>query len=247
MLVLGGEKFVDWRFVTIDTIDDYTQEISKQNGVIGIAHPFNVGSPICTGCYWDFNIKQWEYIDYIEVWSRPYPNTLEKNKRAFTMWDSLLQQGHKISATSGRDWHVLESEHLVNVGVTYLGAKGDSWLDAKQGLKDGRVFVTLGPYLEITITQGNMVYELGDELPLKKTNIKIKIDQTKRTDLWQSFHIKTRYINIIQNGTMVATKLGDEVSFCFVPEKGYLRIEVYGDYMEKEHQLIAFSSPVYIK
>ena len=51
LLVIGCDRFVDWRFVTPDTIDEALQEIRAAGGIAGVAHPCEVGSPLMCGCF----------------------------------------------------------------------------------------------------------------------------------------------------------------------------------------------------
>ncbi|MDR0731630.1 MAG: CehA/McbA family metallohydrolase, partial [Treponema sp.] len=127
MVVLGADEYIDWRFARPETIDEYTQAIKNVRGVVGIAHPFEFGSPLCTGCYWDFKVQNWETIDYIEVWSNPFPHSALKNHLAFEWWTSLLNQGHHLAAAAGWDWHRLEKGKPPLPPATWLG------------LRDGRI------------------------------------------------------------------------------------------------------------
>ena len=43
LLVLGGTRYVDWRFVTPDTIDGALQEIREAGGSPGLPIPLNPG------------------------------------------------------------------------------------------------------------------------------------------------------------------------------------------------------------
>ena len=69
MLVTDCKEFVDWRDAVPDNIDEKIAEVKKRGGMVGIAHPYELGSPMCTGCFWDYHVKKWENVDYIEVWS----------------------------------------------------------------------------------------------------------------------------------------------------------------------------------
>ena len=68
LLVIGCDRFVDWRFVTPDTIDEALQEIRAAGGIAGVAHPCEVGSPLMCGCNWEFRVKRWDLMDYVEIW-----------------------------------------------------------------------------------------------------------------------------------------------------------------------------------
>ncbi|MBT2287550.1 PHP domain-containing protein [Paenibacillus albidus] len=174
MLTLGANVLhhADWRFTGPDDIDEGIAGIHKSGGLAGIAHPFRIGSPICTGCYWEFTIGKWKALDYIEVWNGPSPHMKAFNQRAYLFWTELLNRGLRIPAVSGRDWHhsLLSSE--ATLAVTYLGvheeaaagyAGGGAALesavqDPRNGVSEpqllkairlGAVSVTQGPLLKL--------------------------------------------------------------------------------------------------
>ncbi|WP_240422235.1 CehA/McbA family metallohydrolase, partial [Paenibacillus periandrae] len=82
------------------------REVKALGAIAGLAHPFRVGSPMCTGCYWEYTIDDWNAIDFIEVWSGTLPSVHSSNQRAFALWTEVLNQGYRVTATCGRDWHV---------------------------------------------------------------------------------------------------------------------------------------------
>ena len=49
MLVLGANDFVDWRDAQPDNIDEKIKQVKAVGGIVGIAHPYQLGSPLCTG------------------------------------------------------------------------------------------------------------------------------------------------------------------------------------------------------
>ena len=69
MLVLGANDFVDWRDAQPDNIDEKIKQVKAVGGIVGIAHPYQLGSPLCTGGRWEFNVRDWRNVDYIEVWA----------------------------------------------------------------------------------------------------------------------------------------------------------------------------------
>ncbi|MFD1990814.1 CehA/McbA family metallohydrolase [Paenibacillus nicotianae] len=174
MITLGIATYVDWRNFGIYNIEKGIDQVHTQGGLVGIAHPFRIGSPICTGCYWEYPITNWQKIDYIEVWSTLMPAIKKDSQRAFAWWTSLLNEGHRITATSGRDWHRTEA-HDAPAAITYLGTEDEETLwysldmlqtsevsytdhielepkdySALTALRQGAVTVTMGPLLTFT-------------------------------------------------------------------------------------------------
>lgn len=251
MLVLGADKYVDWRFVKPDTIDEYTQAVKDAGGVIGIAHPFNFGSPMCTGCFWDFRVKNWNNIDYIEVWSQPFPQKRVKNIIAFKWWTELLNQGHHLAASSGRDWHSLETGGPVLPAATWLGLRGDE-INAgtvKEALGSGRTIVSCGPFPDISLRRGSGDFYPGDSLDAGAASLSVAVDENRRRKIWDSFGIRTEKLCLVHNGSILKSyacgaALAWEEELDLSP--GWIRLEGYGELEGQKDKLLFFSSPFYI-
>lgn len=120
MVTIGLQQYVDWRQVGQGDIEKGIHLVHEAGGIAGIAHPFRIGSPICTGCYWEYPIHDWSKVDYIEVWSTLMPFMKQDSQRAFALWTDLLNEGHRLAATSGRDWHRTLPDDAP-AAITYIG------------------------------------------------------------------------------------------------------------------------------
>lgn len=254
MLVIGAERYVDWRQAKPHNIDEFTAAIRDAKGAVGIAHPFALGSPFCTGCHWEYNVNNWENIDYIEVWSGDSPVFEPYNEPGFQLWTDLLNQGHRLAATSGRDWHGSDGDQRLHMPVTYLGLLDGqvNTKTAREALRAGRVYVTGGPTLGFEIAQGGARQGLGGEVNAGDATLFWQIDQTARPTQWAGFGLVPKRLAFIQNGGEVhslplSPQLQEEGSFTLSLWPGFVRMEVYGDYQGKENQLLAFTSPIYVK
>ncbi|MDQ6419406.1 CehA/McbA family metallohydrolase [Paenibacillus sp. LHD-117] len=193
MVTIGMSDYADWRAYGPEGLEEGLARIHDQGGLAGMAHPFRVGSPICTGCFWEYEIRDWTKVDYIEVWSGTFPQIKTANARAFELWTDRLNAGLRISAVSGRDWH----EQTVTeepVSVTYLGidaaAPGTIADKAVKALAQGRASVTTGPLLEWTVEAGGEVRTTGDTLQIGRgqglrVTARVKIDFDVRPGLWE--------------------------------------------------------------
>ncbi|GEM_PF-126606 len=184
MVTIGLSTYADWRQAERGGIDEGLKEVHRLGGLAGLAHPFRIGSPACTGCFWEYEIKDWTAVDYIEVWSGTSPSIQTDNRRAFELWTDKLNEGYRIAATSGRDWHN-QNETEEPISVTYLGiarqeaADRDAGLSPPQdtrteadvqalvgALRAGRASVTIGPLLTMTVESGGQSYGLGSVIPV---------------------------------------------------------------------------------
>lgn len=251
MLVLCADQFVDWRSALPDTIDGYIEKIRNVNGIIGIAHPFSIGSPICTGCRWNYNVQKWENVNYIEIWSKAFPTKQFDNPLAFAWWTDLLNQGYRLAATAGRDWH-RKSENAEHAAATYIGLENGifSLENVRDAFLSGRTYVTVGPALEVSISDGYDSYGLGETISPGNWKIKVEIDRTARRDVWNEFSIIPEILIITFNGEQLRIVDCFEKNSIEVPvavDEGWLRIEIYGKALGEEGKQLGVCSPVYIR
>ncbi len=137
IVVLGGKSQLDWRKVNPDSVVGLIEEAHAMGDVVGIAHPYRVGYPICTGGRNQFPNEIFEHIDFYEVISGAVDDP--SNRRAIREYTELKNRGYNISATYGRDWHCDKDESDAKYGATYLTTdKEDIGLtDALQLIKCG--------------------------------------------------------------------------------------------------------------
>ncbi|MET3849539.1 MULTISPECIES: CehA/McbA family metallohydrolase [unclassified Paenibacillus] len=167
MVTLGVKDYIDWRPVGPGDIHAGLARVHEQGGIAGMAHPFRPGSPMCTGCYWEFELRDWNDLDYIEVWSTTFAPLKNNNARAFRLWTDKLNEGFRIAATSGRDWHRQEqTDEPLSVTYLLMEEHGGSITDkAVAALSAGRATVTLGPRLDLGVHFGGKLYVIGDAVP----------------------------------------------------------------------------------
>ncbi|MFD0681510.1 MULTISPECIES: CehA/McbA family metallohydrolase [unclassified Paenibacillus] len=198
MLTLGIQEYVDWRNLSPFHIHRGIDGVHRQGGLVGVAHPFRVGSPMCTGCFWEFEVSDWNEVDYIEVWSGLFPSIQRNNARAFAMWTELLNRGHRIAATSGRDWHV--SDPVTDpISATFLGIQDEAVEDdglslvhrALDALRRGNVAVSMGPLPQLSVlgSDGKRA-GIGDTIELREGDglqleVTAGIDFTTRAGHWE--------------------------------------------------------------
>ncbi len=251
MLVLGAESYVDWRYAKPADIDFYLEKIRNVNGVIGLAHPFEIGSPMCTGCHWDFQVRDWNNINYIEVWSKSAPTTHFDNALSFRMWTQILNQGYRIAATAGRDWH-WETETRAHAAATYIGVENGEITTRSvcDAIRAGRTYVTAGPAIDFKISAGQRTFAIGDTMPSGICSCRIEIDETKRKAIWGDFGIDVSGIRIVSNGNVIYSSPEEakmESSFNLELKPGWVRAELYGNALGETGKRIGFTSPIYVE
>ena len=261
MLVHDADYDVDWREATPNTIDKYMAEVQAANGLVGIAHPFDMGSPICTGCHWDYQVKDYNLVNYIEIWNSNQPQDKSESILAYDFWVDKLKKGYEISCSAVRDWHRPDTLDA-NMGVTYLDIP-ESELTAenfKAALGQGQFYVTLGAVVEFQLQAKDVTrsYHIGDRVEsedFSEGQIQVRVEPTELRDLTQ-FAIENAYMTIWNNEEVIyqseLLKLLDSPWKIEIPltqdlAKGYVRFDIRADFRGIKATPVVVGNPIYIK
>ncbi|MBE9916128.1 CehA/McbA family metallohydrolase [Paenibacillus donghaensis] len=259
MLTLGV-PYSEWRDLGPTDIHKGIDRVHEQGGIVGIAHPFSLGSPICTGCHWEYAVQDWNQIDYMEVWHETLPPMRNHNAPAFENWTRLLNEGYRISGTAGRDWHRTSDEDDLPA-FTYLGLKHENGLpgteDVVDAIRSGRICVSMGPLLELQITCGEDRCGLGEVIDVKSAGadasyeLKVQVipsahpgRQTGSNEPGRIIIIETNAGEILRRPVNEGT---DEIRYSFSPEGlKWMRIRLSG-MLNGALTTLAFTNPIYFE
>lgn len=245
MLVLGARAFVDWRDAVPDNIDEKIKQCKAAGAVVGIAHPFQLGSPLCTGGRWEFNVRDWRAVDYIEVWHQDMTADNHENERALAFWTSLLDKGYKIAATYGRDWHRPESSG--HYGCTYLDIEGSvNQENAIRAIRLGKSVISTGAKFFCRVHKHGKTYSIGDSIHKGNVTFSFFTDLHSRSKDAGSEDIEYKEIRIVTNQSKIVLKTRyDERHVRLRLEKGcWYRAELWGT-VNGESKPLAITSPIY--
>lgn len=245
MLVLGADRFVEWRDAVPGNIDEKMKQVHAAGGLVGIAHPFQLGTPICTGGRWDFRVQDFSLVNYMEIWSEGEPLMNTANRSARKMWHEKLSEGFRIAPSMGRDWH--RAERNIRKGAcTYLLCEGESL--TSEGMKDaierGRTSVSAGPLFYFTTDKGETV---GDEIPEGERSFKFTVDSERFDSVGFDYEVVPERVMLLTDNLKIAAecKINEEISISL--KKGYYTAELYGRIGDSENDLIAFTAPIYVR
>ena len=245
MLVLGAKSFVDWRNAVPDNIDEKIKEVKACGGIVGIAHPYQIGSPICTGGRWEFNVRDWSSVDYIEVWHEDLNKISSENVKSVELWTSLLDKGYKLAATYGRDWHRdTSSGHF---GCTYVDIDGQvNEASALRGIRMGKTVVSTGAKFFFRVHRHGNTFAIGDTVRKGTYTFSFYTDLHSRQKDAGEESIVYKTIKIISNqGRTVLETRYDERHTRLKLERGcWYRAELWGTVDGESHPL-AITSPIY--
>lgn len=245
MLVLGADKFVDWRSATPDNIDEKIKEIKANGGIVGIAHPYQIGSPVCTGGRWEFNIKDWSNVDYIEVWHTDMNKLSLENERALELWTSLLDKGCRLAATYGRDWH--REEAYGHYGCTYIDIEGAvNEEQAIRGIRMGKTIVSTGAKFFFRLHRHGNTYMIGDTVKRGHYTFSFFTDLHSREKDAGDESVVYKTIRVISNGgkTVMETRYTERHVMLKLEKGKWYRAELWGT-VDGEAKPLAITSPVY--
>lgn len=246
MLVLGAKNFVDWRDAVPDNIDEKITAVKKAGGLVGIAHPFQCGSPICTGGRWEFHVHNWDNIDYIEIWHEAFHDGNTENDRAKNLWTSLLDKGFHLAASYGKDWHRPQNENTL-FGCTYLGFNGSvNEKNAILAIKNGRAVVSTGAKFLFTVVQNGKEYNIGDTVSNGTAVFCFETDFRIRENFSANKNIIYESIKIITNGGKIISEIpaNQKSAEVQLSQNHWYRAELWGR-IEGKEQPLAITSPVY--
>lgn len=245
MLVLGAKEFVDWRDATPDNIDNKIKQVKAQGGLAGIAHPFQLGSPMCTGGRWEFNVRDRRNVDYIEIWHQEFSFANYENDKAVDFWTSLLDKGCHIAATYGRDWHRMESGG--HYGCTYVDIDGEiNQQNAMTAIRMGKTVVSTGAKFFFRVHQKGNTYNIGETLRRGISIFSFFIDLHSREKNKGEEDIEYKTIRVITNGgaCVMESAITERHVRIDLKRNHWYRAELWGTVNGIEKPL-AITSPIY--
>ncbi|MCY6371067.1 CehA/McbA family metallohydrolase [Clostridium ganghwense] len=254
ILLVGINEYVDWREVTLENFNGKLREAKNKSKLIGVAHPYRLGGPIGTGCFFEYNIEEWKDIDYIEVWSGMLPSEKQMNKRAYELWTKLLNSGLEISAVSGRDWHKSKPDDKY-ISCTYVGLddhKRHNSENVIEAIKYGRCVVGFGYKVTFQIKEKDKVFNIGDRISTKNItdSLKLEIKVVKGdTDSKSEIDEKNLVVKVKSNrgevfDLQVNNRENMTLSLSYNDEINWMIAELYEIVGDKE-RMIAFTNPIY--
>ena len=245
LTVIGGNSDIDWKSITPANINASIIRARQLGDIVTVAHPKRIGSPLCMGCHNRFKITNWDYVTSYEVWSHYNPNVSPANKYAKQEWISLLDKGYRLCALYGYDWHAPD-EGGPSFAYTYLGVDGKLSQDSIcTAVEYGRSYITMGYEVDISLTDTEKTYSVGDEIDVGRYTLCINAKKCKD----YPYEVELDKIRIMGSACEEKTfdfsggEIRQEIIF---GKEGYLRVEGIGK-TQGEVADVFIASPIYIK
>jgi hypothetical protein len=175
-------------------------------------------------------------VDFIEV--------LQGGRLNSEIWYSFLNLGYKIRPVAGADFPYF-GPTLPGVERTYVKVNGafsaDAWLD---GVRRGQVFVTNGPFVDITVNGKPMGEELrvarGTKLDIvASASLNPDVDRLNRLELVVLGDVAAQQPANGQDRVELRQTLTADRSM-------WIAVRAYGDHQEQQFTTVAHSNPIYV-
>ncbi|WP_333474287.1 CehA/McbA family metallohydrolase [Paenibacillus gyeongsangnamensis] len=199
-------------------------------------------------------MEDWNDLDDIEVWSGTFPSIKTDNAQTFRLWTEKLNEGFRIAATSGRDWHTQDSTNEP-VSVTYLNIEDTEesiTIKAVRAFAAGKASVTIGPLVTMEIHFNAISYGIGTALPRTEQShyykVNVEIDFCARQGIWE-FSESNYWLTIMSNtGVLGEHSVSQDQAGCLFDiasdEILWVRAELWGN-VHGVRTLIAFTNAIY--
>ena len=240
LTVLGGNSPVDWRDVGPTNIDEKILEARASGDAVVLCHPARIGGQICCGCHNDFDIAA-GVLSGMEVWSRYNQNRDAANAEAERLWRERLDNGERIAAVYGYDWH-RPDKGCPSYSATYVGVDGEVTPEKiVEGVKRGHTYVSSGVVLDVKVSAGGAARETGDAIPAGA--VEAEVTATVDDVYAKEYDVEIEEISV-EGSAFSARARGNRLSVAATAEKGYFFFKVFGR-INGERAELAITSPYY--
>jgi hypothetical protein len=209
---------------------DAFEQVSRQGGASGYAHHgqlFNGRRGLALDV--PFGI-----VDFIEV--------LQNGRIAFEPWYDFLNLGYRILPMAGSDFPYMDLPGVVRAYAKIAGPfSADAWFDA---YRRGDVYVTNGPFIELTVNGQPM----GSEIRIARGG---RLEVVAETELNPEVDSLDR-LELVVFGDVVASEEADGMGRITLrieltaDRSQWLAIRAWGGKQESNDMTVAHSAPVYI-
>jgi PHP domain len=135
-VVLGVVRAPEWRDLEARGMDALAAEVHAAGAVLSVAHPASLGSPVCSGCSWEWPIDA-ASVDLWEVASAARVGTA----LPVELWRQMLRRGGHIAPVAAGDVHSARAARAPRA-ATYVFARERTSAAVLEGLRARRISTT---------------------------------------------------------------------------------------------------------
>ncbi len=141
-VVLGISRVPEWRDLETRGMDSLANEVHADGGLLCVAHPAAFGSPLCSGCAWEWPVRP-ASVDLWEVASAPRASS----EVSLALWRQLIAAGGHAAPVAAGDVHSISAAARQKAS-TYVYVRERHATGVVEGLRQRRVFASTGPRLD---------------------------------------------------------------------------------------------------
>lgn len=176
ILCQNVKGYIPWEDLDRENGDLFLERVHAQGGLAGIAHPASFPHPVSNGLFFEFEIRDWSSVDFIEIVNHAHP-AFPDNAKGILFWEERLLQGFSRGVhpaqVSGMDLHApVDMSSSYRTWMELDGPVETAPLSEQfsYAIKKNRTIVSNGPVL--------LQERKGDSLSLQ---IDLKTDERART------------------------------------------------------------------
>lgn len=141
-VALGVARVPEWRDLEARGMDALADDVHAAAGLLCVAHPARLGSPICSGCAWEWPIRP-ASADLWEVFSTAPPNI----DVALALWRKSIESGGHAAPVAAGDVHSAAAAAQIKA-ATYVYVREPTLPGVLDALRQRRVFASVAPRLD---------------------------------------------------------------------------------------------------
>lgn len=173
--IFGVTGFVDFRVGSkaVPNVNAMLAQARALGGLISVNHPTAPSGEICMGCGWTAKDTDWSRVQAIEIVNggsvAAFGGAVETPLSGISYWETLLNQGHRLTAIGGSDNHDVERDaNGIGLPTTVVFARELSVAALLDAVRVGRVFVDIegsrDRLLEMSAKSGSDMATMGGVL-----------------------------------------------------------------------------------
>ncbi len=224
------------------TVGQLVAEISRAGHLVSVNHP------LLEPWAWRIGSLPVAALDCLEVWNDPsWPDNRQANPAALDMWTRWLNDGHRITAIGGSDYHrprppegVLKPAERLGYPATFIYAQRLSFQGLMDGLRARRTFVSLGPRLGLEASLRGKPFSIGADLG----PVQGELEVAGRVSAWKG----GTTARLLRNGVPVREigSAGEEFQVHYREELDpanpvWFRLDVH----DGQGEVLAFTNPIF--
>jgi hypothetical protein len=159
------------------SISDFMSQIAQSGMLNSIDHP------LLKPWEWQDGNTLLKYVHCLEIWNDPlWPDNAQANPAAVDMWTRWLNEGFRVTAIGGSDFHFLPGEisgypgEWPGLPVTYVYAKELSSIAILDSIRHGKAYISMGPRIHFEATCGEYKGDLGTDFGIVQGKLVIHIN-----------------------------------------------------------------------